>query len=116
MLRYLLPVILFGCQTKTETVELPDFPEVKEAAPVMRRLTQRQYQLALESLFGDDLIAPPPPGGIRVLLSFTCPLCSHALTDVSTTVWLFIARSALISLALKSLPSHRSTRLAACRS
>jgi len=58
MLRYLLPVILFGCQTETETVELPDFPEVKEAAPVMRRLTQRQYQLALESLFGDDLIAP----------------------------------------------------------
>lgn len=56
-----LVVALAACTPETEPTLVGPPPEVAGSAPVLRRLTESQYDHALRDLFGDDLYIPDSP-------------------------------------------------------
>ncbi len=57
----LLALALTACTPETEPEPLGPPPELVGDAPVLRRLTETQYEHALLDLFGDDLYVPDAP-------------------------------------------------------
>ncbi len=105
----LLVVALAGCTPESEPLAVGPAPEVTGDAPVLRRLTESQYEHALQDLFGDDVYIPDAPepdlraaglgriGASQVTISprgveryeaAAYVLAEQALNDVHRSTWM----------------------------